>query len=664
MVKIEEILSPTTKSCTSSRASSCASSRASSPPPIPANVTLFERSLAETRRIIESVGAIDFSDKNDDTKLRAETVFVPAEQCLLKLTNELDKMYTNKKLSDHEYQRLFTEIQDVTEILINYRVMLKKNYKNDAPKHYFYDQPKEARSSKSFSTSRDGLTLEKIIKKASKGRYTNILVAEIDLIQVICYVVNVGMYIIWNWDTIRKCHVSEPITRAELMIRLKMIRLYKEGKTQITMWDVFERRYDNFVVKSADFFSTDPKTFSFFGGYSFPILRSKEPQVNYLFDMLVWRGICNKDKDLYEYLWNWMAFIAQNPGKRTEVALILTGMQGIGKSMFASIIARLFTRYSTTEKDLFSVCGKFNSSCQNKMIVVIDDLGEHFGNAYRSVDKFKSLITSESTSFEDKYVRSSIGRNVSNFIITTNHEVPFYISQEDRRFAFFHCSNVFMGNYEFFDALGKSRTDGFYSMLLTVLCQRDISTFNPRIYPMTEAKTDAIESSMDDVDKFILKYLQFLRDGLSEKDIESVLPKRTNADDFFTALTNRCTVHHDNRINQNVYKVSEEHYKTIKHLVTNSSTKESDHDEDETPQFFDLSQIMTYKFQTDSDSINGSDQTEDADQDPPEYYNPLTHNPFSADDGKSQNDDLNPDLEDAERDIKIPEDLDDGLGRD
>jgi hypothetical protein len=93
-----------------------------------------------------------------------------------------------------------------------------------------------------------------------------------------------------------------------------------------TLWDYIQSRLPELTVTKVTLFSYDPEVFSTFGGYCVPVGLTIPSTLPYLFDQLLFEGICNSDKMKYDYLNNWIAFVVQNPGARTKVHIILKGL--------------------------------------------------------------------------------------------------------------------------------------------------------------------------------------------------------------------------------------------------------------------------------------------------------------------------------------------------
>src|SRR5262249_21910350 len=52
--------------------------------------------------------------------------------------------------------------------------------------------------------------------------------------------------------------------------------------------------------------------------------------------------VCKRDDKSWDYLRKWIAFRLQNPGIKIGVAIVLKGKKGVGKTIVANYLARIF----------------------------------------------------------------------------------------------------------------------------------------------------------------------------------------------------------------------------------------------------------------------------------------------------------------------------------
>ena len=93
----------------------------------------------------------------------------------------------------------------------------------------------------------------------------------------------------------------------------------------ITVYDVMIENMSPLLIKGIKFNSKDEKVMSIFHGFKYAILEKLNIEVIDAFLKLIKEVIANNDFEVYMYILNWISFIVQNPGVKTETALILKG---------------------------------------------------------------------------------------------------------------------------------------------------------------------------------------------------------------------------------------------------------------------------------------------------------------------------------------------------
>ena len=87
--------------------------------------------------------------------------------------------------------------------------------------------------------------------------------------------------------------------------------------------------------------------------------------------------------------------------------------------------------------------------------------------------------------------------------VSNNHD-PVSIENGDRRFVVYDVSSEKKGDFEYFDALGELiKRDCFKQHLLTYYMNRDISSWNKRRLPCTDAKNLIQQASKSSYQLFV-----------------------------------------------------------------------------------------------------------------------------------------------------------------
>jgi len=140
--------------------------------------------------------------------------------------------------------------------------------------------------------------------------------------------------------------------------------------------------------------------------------------------------------------------IFQRPWAKTQVAILLQGVEGCGKGTIFDTIRAVMgdgVSYQTGKpnQDLFS---RFSVGFKNKVFVQIDEAKDLFVQD----DQIKNVITASTTEFEDKNVKPYTLDLHANLVVTTNNRHPVKISQKDRRWVVVKCAEDFAQDSSYF----------------------------------------------------------------------------------------------------------------------------------------------------------------------------------------------------------------------
>jgi hypothetical protein len=323
---------------------------------------------------------------------------------------------------------------------------------------------------------------------------------------------------------------------------LKLIKLWKDGSEQITAFNALQRYMSKFAINGIKFIGDDKnKTVSIFNGYKYNVLDSVNNEVINGFIEFVREVIADNDEIVFNYIINWFAFIVQNPGVKSEVALVLKGLQGIGKNRFTDILCELLAGYSEKNiTDISHITGKFNSALEYKMMVILNELKNCGEDRLANFDSLKSLLTDDKFRINEKNEPMRVAENVNNFIFVSNNAYPVKIENSDRRYVVLKCNDKYRGNFEYFSKLMKRCDKEFYDNLLTYFMKLDLSTFNVRLIPQTEAKQDLIDASRSPLDVWICDHYNELIEGILCSDALISKPSEMKDKAFQLQIKERC----------------------------------------------------------------------------------------------------------------------------
>ena len=148
-------------------------------------------------------------------------------------------------------------------------------------------------------------------------------------------------------------------------------------------------------------------------------------------------------KDSYlNYFINWFSTIL-NTLEKVPTSIILKGVEGAGKGvLFKYIIRYIFGNDYTIEIGNDQLRNNFNSSLENRLFVVANEIKGDFKDGNIMYEKLKSYITEDTLIIELKGIDEIELENHFNMLFFTNNDVPLQISPTDRRYSVFTTNDV------------------------------------------------------------------------------------------------------------------------------------------------------------------------------------------------------------------------------
>lgn len=214
-------------------------------------------------------------------------------------------------------------------------------------------------------------------------------------------------------------------------------------------------------------------------------------------------NVAGGNRNLYEYLLDWMADTVQYPTRRTGISIVLRGGSGVGKGVAISTFCKLFGigQHALHVSDAEHIFGKFNGHLK-ECIVLHGDEAFYAGN-HQHEATLKALVTESTRMIELKHRDSFQFVNYTRLMLSSNKDWVVPMEQDDRRFLVIDVLNRMQKDNKYFDSLTSQMDNGGYEALLYDLQKRDISNVNIRDYPNTEAILDNKLNSMDTIDQWI-----------------------------------------------------------------------------------------------------------------------------------------------------------------
>jgi len=220
-------------------------------------------------------------------------------------------------------------------------------------------------------------------------------------------------------------------------------------------------------------------------------------------------NVCNNDKQVYEYVINWISHIFQKPHIRTTTTLVLySDTQGVGKNLIFDVISKILGKYYLKLKSTTEFAANFNSHHQNKLLGVCDEVN---ARAKDLADELKDAITRNTMWITYKGKESYEIDDYNNYVLTTNNEGVLRVPQGDRRFMIIGCKEQKVSKDHVSKILKILNDDKLLLNVFNFFKNRDISNFNPKDIIMTSYKKTLI---LNDLPAYI-RMLKFNADQYS-----------------------------------------------------------------------------------------------------------------------------------------------------
>jgi AraC-like DNA-binding protein len=197
------------------------------------------------------------------------------------------------------------------------------------------------------------------------------------------------------------------------------------------------------------------------------------------------KNVCKDSTVHYDYLIKWMARVVQYPATPGEVAIVLRGGKGTGKGYFARTFGRLFGRHYLHVANPSHLVGHFNAHLRDVITLFADEA--FFAGDKRHESVLKMLITEECIPIEAKGIDTEPYPNYVHLIMASNDPHVIRATGDERRYFVLDMGEGNKQDSKYFSAITKQMENGGYEALLYHLQSLDISDYEVRDIPQTEA---------------------------------------------------------------------------------------------------------------------------------------------------------------------------------
>ena len=252
--------------------------------------------------------------------------------------------------------------------------------------------------------------------------------------------------------------------------------------------------------------------------------------------------VCNNDKELMEYLLNWIAYKLQNPDKQGQVAMILRGKKGSGKGTLGHFLMSLYGKHGLHISNTKHLIGHFNGHLADTCFLFADEA--FFSGDKKHEGVLKALITENKITIERKGVDAYQSNNFLQVLMATNEEWAVPASADERRYCVCDVSDKYIKNNEYFTRLHQhielqeTKEAFLYDML-----NRDLSQWYIGNIPETKGLKDQRIMSLNSIGNWLVDAIT--RGYFEDVDIQgqegkwvAVIPANKLAKSYHTYCNN------------------------------------------------------------------------------------------------------------------------------
>lgn len=224
----------------------------------------------------------------------------------------------------------------------------------------------------------------------------------------------------------------------------------------------------------------------------------------------------------HDLIWKLMAYKVQNLDKKINLALVLLGSQGGGKTLLGDIFAGVVSPYDVVigSDELDS---PYNGWMEQALVVVMNE-----AKAYKLTlhqDKMKKLVTDPKQRMNEKY---RVGRQIeTNFLMvfTSNERSAGAFPDDDRRFIVLDCPGRHEDGDDFYRSIWEWYHNDGPKKLLNFFLNYDLKGWEPpHKAPETREKIMAREEAMQPIEKIGKRIVNGdIQDNVIERWILSAL---------------------------------------------------------------------------------------------------------------------------------------------
>ena len=263
--------------------------------------------------------------------------------------------------------------------------------------------------------------------------------------------------------------------------------------------------------------------------------------------------ICRGVEAHYLYVRKWVAHMVQRPEELPEVALVIRGSQGTGKTFFADILGDLLGPHYLMLSRMEQLTGRFTGHLKDALLVYANEAV--WGGDKQGEGALKSLVTDKWCTVESKGKDLYTVRNYKRLVVSSNEEWAVPMGMDDRRFFVLEASDGHKGDKPYFAALHRQMASGGLKALLHDLLNEDLSCFDARTKPQSAHGFDMQLRSSEPVVRWWYErlYEGSLAGSTDDLNITDGWEREPNKEALHNCFLDYCQTHRQRTIDKSVF---------------------------------------------------------------------------------------------------------------
>lgn len=241
-------------------------------------------------------------------------------------------------------------------------------------------------------------------------------------------------------------------------------------------------------------------------------------------------NLCSGNVDYYNYIMRWMARTVQEPDQAGEVAIVLRGGMGTGKGTLINAFGSLWGRHFLQISSAKHLVGQFNSHLRDCVVLFADEA--FFAGDKANEGVLRGLITEELIFVEGKGLDGEVAPNFTHIFMASNSDWVIPAGADERRFLVINVGEGNKQDLAYFTAIRKAMDSGGREAFLHQLMNMDLTDFNVRAIPQTEALREQKLFSLNLEQQWWLERLMDGRTTAYEAEWQETLPKTKLVNDY------------------------------------------------------------------------------------------------------------------------------------